>query len=157
MIQLLPVTVVAPRYFAGAIESGVIWQSVGALNRILSDLSIIVNQFEQLLRFSAGIDRLSQFFEAMRGSSLGLVDSDSLLKLANATKEEENTIGKVLESSNGFSTSSNTEDSTDGEGEDGTLSLASSFGIIDLLQYPTLLSTKDEFIAPSEDPILSIH
>lgn len=66
LIQLLPVTVVAPRYFAGAIELGVISQSVGAFNHILNDLSIIVNQFEQLSRFSAGIDRLSVFLEAMQ-------------------------------------------------------------------------------------------
>jgi ABC-type uncharacterized transport system fused permease/ATPase subunit len=66
MIQLLPVTVVAPRYFAGAIELGVISQSVGAFNHILNDLSIIVNQFEQLSRFSAGIDRLAVFLEAMQ-------------------------------------------------------------------------------------------
>ncbi|OEU19303.1 ABC transporter [Fragilariopsis cylindrus CCMP1102] len=56
LIQLLPVTVVAPRYFAGAIELGVISQSVGAFNHILNDLSIIINEFEQLSRFSAGID-----------------------------------------------------------------------------------------------------
>jgi putative ATP-binding cassette transporter len=66
MIQLLPVTVVAPKYFVGEIELGVISQSVGAFNHILNDLSIIINQFEELSRFSAGIDRLSVFLEAMR-------------------------------------------------------------------------------------------
>jgi ABC-type uncharacterized transport system fused permease/ATPase subunit len=65
-IQILPVWVVAPQYFRGSIQLGVISQSSGAFNHILSDLSIIVNQFEQLSTFSAGIDRLSQFFFAMR-------------------------------------------------------------------------------------------
>lgn len=58
--------VVAPQYFAGSIQLGVISQSAGAFNHILSDLSIIVNQFEQLSTFSAGIDRLSQFYREMR-------------------------------------------------------------------------------------------
>lgn len=54
LIQVFPVAVVAPQYFAGSIELGVISQSVGAFNHILSDLSIIVNQFESLSAFSAG-------------------------------------------------------------------------------------------------------
>ena len=69
-IQILPVWVVAPQYFAGTIQLGVISQSAGAFNHILSDLSIIVNQFEQLSTFSAGIDRLSQFFRAMRENDM---------------------------------------------------------------------------------------
>ena len=95
LIQLLPVTVVAPRYFAGAIELGVISQSVGAFNHILNDLSIIVNQFEQLSRFSAGIDRLSVFLEAMqeadpiRSAVATPDDKSTLMKLANATKAAE--------------------------------------------------------------------
>jgi ABC-type uncharacterized transport system fused permease/ATPase subunit len=92
LIQLLPVTVVAPRYFAGAIELGVISQSVGAFNHILNDLSIIVNQFEQLSRFSAGIDRLSVFLEAMqeadpiRSAVATPGDKTTLMRVANATK-----------------------------------------------------------------------
>ena len=70
LVQILPVAVVAPKYFAGEIALGVISQSVGAFNHILSDLSIIVNQFERLSSFSAGIDRLSTFYEAMRQADL---------------------------------------------------------------------------------------
>jgi len=66
IIQILPVAVVAPKYFAGKIQLGQISQSVGAFNHILSDLSIIVNQFERLSGFAAGIDRLAQFFEAVQ-------------------------------------------------------------------------------------------
>jgi putative ATP-binding cassette transporter len=66
LVQILPVAVVAPKYFAGDIALGVISQSAGAFNHILNDLSIIVNQFEALSRFSAGVDRLSTFYQAMR-------------------------------------------------------------------------------------------
>ncbi|KAL3909904.1 MAG: hypothetical protein SGILL_007904 [Bacillariaceae sp.] len=119
MIQLLPVTVVAPRYFAGAIELGVISQSVGAFNHILNDLSIIVNQFEQLSRFSAGIDRLAVFMEAMQ-----VVDPDrsegmeSLIKLANITD------------TNGDATVIDTAATEDGE-----------FGRIDLVRLPSTHAT----------------
>ena len=89
LVQIVPVAVVAPKFFAGDIALGVISQSVGAFNHILSDLSIIVNQFEQLSGFSAGIERLAAFYEQMR-----LVDperraDDGLLKLANRTVMEE--------------------------------------------------------------------
>ena len=42
LIQILPVLVVSPLYFAGSIELGVITQSTGAFNSILDDLSLIV-------------------------------------------------------------------------------------------------------------------
>lgn len=66
IIQILPVSVVAPKYFAGAIQLGQVSQSAGAFNHILNDLSIIINQFERLSGFAAGIDRLAQFFEAVQ-------------------------------------------------------------------------------------------
>jgi vitamin B12/bleomycin/antimicrobial peptide transport system ATP-binding/permease protein len=90
LIQIVPVAVVAPKYFAGDIELGVISQSVGAFNHILSDLSIIVNQFESLSRFSAGIERLTSFYEAMRAVDPGRGiceegDISGLLQPANQT------------------------------------------------------------------------
>ncbi|KAH8053241.1 ATP-binding cassette sub-family D [Aureococcus anophagefferens] len=65
LIQILPVLVVSPLYFAGTIELGVITQSTGAFNHVLNDLSIIVNQFEGISSFSAGLNRLSTFVERM--------------------------------------------------------------------------------------------
>ena len=44
-------------------------QSYGAFNHILGDLSLIVNQFESLSAFSAGIDRLGEFLERMNAMS----------------------------------------------------------------------------------------
>ncbi|GAX72920.1 hypothetical protein CEUSTIGMA_g375.t1 [Chlamydomonas eustigma] len=64
-IQLLPAAVVAPLFFQGKIEFGVINQSTSAFNHILTDLSLVVYQFESLAGFSAVIDRLGQFQEVM--------------------------------------------------------------------------------------------
>lgn len=61
-IQVLPAAVVAPMYFAGKIEFGVINQSVSAFNHILSDFSLIVYQFQALSAFSAVINRLGTAF-----------------------------------------------------------------------------------------------
>ena len=65
LVQILPVLVVSPLYFAGSIELGVITQSTGAFNHVLNDLSIIVNQFEGISYFSAGLGRLGKFVERM--------------------------------------------------------------------------------------------
>lgn len=58
LIQVLPAAVVAPMYFSGKIEFGVINQSVSAFNHILGDFSLIVYQFQAISAFSAVIDRL---------------------------------------------------------------------------------------------------
>jgi len=58
VIQVLPVAVVAPMYFSGKIEFGVINQSVSAFNHILGDFSLIVYQFQAISAFSAVINRL---------------------------------------------------------------------------------------------------
>lgn len=81
LIQVVPVAVVAPQYFAGTIQLGVISQSVGAFNHILNDLTVIVNQFEQLSSFSAGIERLSAFFLAIRNADPTRRSADGLLAL----------------------------------------------------------------------------
>ncbi|XP_026660692.2 ABC transporter D family member 2, chloroplastic-like isoform X2 [Phoenix dactylifera] len=68
LIQILPAAVVAPMYFSGKIEFGVINQSVSAFNHILGDFSIIVYQFQAISAFSAVIDRLGEFDEILDGS-----------------------------------------------------------------------------------------
>ncbi|KAF3448823.1 hypothetical protein FNV43_RR09536 [Rhamnella rubrinervis] len=69
LIQILPAAVVAPMYFSGKIEFGVINQSVSAFNHILGDFSLIVYQFQALSAFSAVIDRLGEFDDVLDCSS----------------------------------------------------------------------------------------
>lgn len=49
----------------GKIEFGVVSQSQSAFSHILSDVSLVVYQFESLAGFSAVVDRLGQFQEAI--------------------------------------------------------------------------------------------
>mmetsp|Transcript_15218 Transcript_15218/g.18026 ORF Transcript_15218/g.18026 Transcript_15218/m.18026 type:complete len:756 (+) Transcript_15218:59-2326(+) len=87
-VQIVPVAIVAPQFFAGTIQLGVVSQSAGAFNHILSDLSVIVNQFEQLSSFSAAIDRLSTFMIAIREADENRYESDGLMQLPqNSTSE----------------------------------------------------------------------
>eukprot|EP00922_Rhytidocystis_sp_ex-Travisia-forbesii_P061478 GHVS01091108.1.p1 GENE.GHVS01091108.1~~GHVS01091108.1.p1 ORF type:complete len:743 (-),score=69.93 GHVS01091108.1:214-2442(-) len=65
LIQILPAAVVAPQYFAGSIGLGVVSQAYGAFNHILSDMSIVVNQIEDLSAFAAGIGRLEQMVSTL--------------------------------------------------------------------------------------------
>ena len=61
IIILLPAAVVAPLFFRGEIEFGVVNQSQSAFSHILSDVSLVVYQFESLASFSAVVDRLGEF------------------------------------------------------------------------------------------------
>lgn len=124
-IQILPVWVVAPQYFAGSIPLGVISQSAGAFNHILSDLSIIVNQFEQLSTFSAGIDRLSQFFREMRQVDIERTEDYGLLQMATNNTTVANAVVNI--------TTTVTE-TTNGSHEKGELAV----GTIDLSQMSPL-------------------
>ncbi|XP_058095366.1 ABC transporter D family member 2, chloroplastic [Magnolia sinica] len=69
LIQILPAAAVAPMYFSGKIEFGVINQSVSAFNHILGDFSLIVYQFQAISAFSAVIDRLGEFDDVLDSSN----------------------------------------------------------------------------------------
>uniref|UniRef100_A0A2P2K4K3 ABC transporter family protein n=1 Tax=Rhizophora mucronata TaxID=61149 RepID=A0A2P2K4K3_RHIMU len=77
LIQILPAAVVAPMYFSGNIEFGVISQSVSAFNHILGDFSLIVFQFQSISAFSAVIDRLGEFDDILDGSSSKFLSDSS--------------------------------------------------------------------------------
>ena len=86
LIQILPVLVVSPLYFAGTIELGVITQSSGAFNSILDDLSLIVNEYEGLSRFSAGLRRLTTFVERMERYQRNATNATFVLSDAQRAK-----------------------------------------------------------------------
>jgi ABC-type uncharacterized transport system fused permease/ATPase subunit len=61
LVYVIPYLVVAPLYFQGKLNLGSITQASEAFYYVRSDFSIIVNYFEKISAFSAGIDRLSTF------------------------------------------------------------------------------------------------
>lgn len=76
LIQILPAAVVAPMYFSGKIEFGVINQSVSAFNHILSDFSLVVYQFQAISAFSAVINRLGEFDDVLDDSEACITKLD---------------------------------------------------------------------------------
>lgn len=64
-VQVLPALCVAPRYFAGEIQLGSVTQSFSAFSHILGDLSLVVNRFDSLSNFGAGVDRLAEFVQVL--------------------------------------------------------------------------------------------
>ena len=58
---VLPSAIIASRVLSGELEVGRAVQAAGAFAAILSAISVIVENFESLSRFAAGIDRLNAF------------------------------------------------------------------------------------------------
>ncbi|CAN0901873.1 ABC transporter D family member 2, chloroplastic [Linum grandiflorum] len=97
LIQILPAALIAPMFFAGKIEFGVINQSVSAFNHILGDFSLIVYQFQSISAFSAIIDRLGEFDDLLDSNS-----SNSLSEtLEEITVEYSPTRSSILQEANG--------------------------------------------------------
>ncbi|XP_070662805.1 ABC transporter D family member 2, chloroplastic-like isoform X2 [Malus domestica] len=69
LIHILPAAVVAPMYFSGKIEMGVIDQSTSAFSHILGDFSLIVYRMETISAFAAVIDRLGEFDDLLDSSN----------------------------------------------------------------------------------------
>ena len=96
LVQILPSLIVAPLYFQGKVELGSISQSYGAFNHILGDFSLIINSFESLSAFSAGLTRLNTFLKRIEeggwSAALDVKDEEELgldsqaIKLSGADK-----------------------------------------------------------------------
>eukprot|EP00547_Thalassionema_nitzschioides_P006469 CAMPEP_0194202724 /NCGR_PEP_ID=MMETSP0156-20130528/2674_1 /TAXON_ID=33649 /ORGANISM="Thalassionema nitzschioides, Strain L26-B" /LENGTH=527 /DNA_ID=CAMNT_0038928299 /DNA_START=268 /DNA_END=1851 /DNA_ORIENTATION=+ len=81
MSWVIPVAFVAPGYMAGNFNLGVVTQARSAFVQVTSDFSIIVRYFEDLSAFCAGLNRLSSFYEGVRGLDRSRSDSAPLLSL----------------------------------------------------------------------------
>ncbi|MDD4928180.1 MAG: ABC transporter ATP-binding protein/permease [Gallionella sp.] len=61
MTIILPSAIIAGRVISGELEVGRAIQAAGAFTAILGALTVIIDNFESLSRFAAGIDRLDSF------------------------------------------------------------------------------------------------
>ena len=90
---VLPSALIASRVLSGELEVGRAIQAAGAFAAVLSAISVVIENFEGLSRFAAGIDRLDTFFkllsnpsapEARRESTIASVE-DTRLALDRVT------------------------------------------------------------------------
>jgi ABC-type uncharacterized transport system fused permease/ATPase subunit len=86
LVYVIPYLVVAPLYFQNKLDLGSITQSSEAFYYVRSDFSIIVNYFERLSAFSAGIKRLSTFIHRINE---GGWQSDQDMELSKMGEGEE--------------------------------------------------------------------
>ena len=70
MTIILPSAIIAGRVLSGELEVGRAIQAAGAFAAILSALTVIIENFESLSRFAAGIDRLDSFSNALQRSPM---------------------------------------------------------------------------------------
>lgn len=61
--QAIPVLIVAPLYFQGKVELGVIAQAQSAFATVLAAFSLIITQFERISTYTAGIKRLGDLWD----------------------------------------------------------------------------------------------
>lgn len=66
---ILPGIILSPQVLTGDIEVGRVVQAAGAFAAIFAALTVIVNNFDTLSRFAAGISRLDRFAKSLEMSS----------------------------------------------------------------------------------------
>ncbi len=67
---VLPSAIIAERVLAGELEVGMAVRAAGAFTAVLAAISVIVDNFESLSRFAAGIERLDGFSRQLDGKAL---------------------------------------------------------------------------------------
>jgi len=65
LVIILPAMIVAPMYFAGKVEFGEISQASFAFGQVLGAFSIVVQYFDSISAFAAGINRVATFKERL--------------------------------------------------------------------------------------------
>ncbi|HEY3819138.1 MAG TPA: SbmA/BacA-like family transporter [Polyangiaceae bacterium] len=84
LVPVLPILLVAPRYFAGQIEFGVVTQSAMAFAQVLGAFSLIVVQFQSISSFAAVIRRLGELWDEMNRGSAGALGNGRKLARSGA-------------------------------------------------------------------------
>ena len=90
---VLPSAIMASQVLSGEVEVGAAVQAAGAFAAVLTAMSMIVDNFESLSRFAAGVDRLNAFLKVLadrpmgHASTGGVIESieDSRLALEDVT------------------------------------------------------------------------
>ncbi|MEP9371969.1 SbmA/BacA-like family transporter [Mesorhizobium sp. KR1-2] len=80
MIQIIPALIIAPAFFRGEIEFGVITQSASAFALLVAAFSFIVTQFQQISTFAAVVTRLNSLLEAIEKVSANALEGVEIVE-----------------------------------------------------------------------------
>ena len=83
---VLPSAIIASRVLSGELEVGRAVQAAGAFAAVLSAISVIVDNFESLSRFAAGIDRLDIFSKVLDSQPAGRTRAGGVIESVEGTR-----------------------------------------------------------------------
>jgi len=83
---VLPSAIIASRVLSGELEVGRAVQAAGAFAAVLSAISVIVDNFESLSRFAAGIDRLDTFSKVLDSQPAGRTRAGGVIESVEGTR-----------------------------------------------------------------------
>lgn len=82
---IFPIMVVAPRYFAGKIEFGVIFQTSSAFGQVQGALSWFVTAYGDIAQWRATLNRLTTFHEAIAAARAEAAGANGIQRVPAAT------------------------------------------------------------------------
>jgi len=85
---IIPGVILAPRVMSGELEIGIVVLATGAFVKVFGALNVVVNKFDQLSYFTAGVGRLDRFARMLDGESRHEVASDTSEKGRIAIRSE---------------------------------------------------------------------
>jgi vitamin B12/bleomycin/antimicrobial peptide transport system ATP-binding/permease protein len=75
---VIPAIILAPSVLRGDMEVGSVVQATGAFAKVFSALNVVVNKFDQLSYFTAGVGRLDRFSKALQDVEHSDAPSDQI-------------------------------------------------------------------------------
>lgn len=75
---VIPSTIIASRVISGELEVGRAIQAAGAFTAILQALAIIVDKFDQLSKFAAGVERLDTFVKFLNAGESRTIEEETI-------------------------------------------------------------------------------
>ncbi|TXT24107.1 MAG: putative ATP-binding cassette transporter [Planctomycetota bacterium] len=83
---IMPGVILAPQVLSGDLEVGRVVQAAGAFAVIFTALTVVVNNFDTLSRFAAGISRLDKFAKSLAVSATERASDRAIIKTAEADR-----------------------------------------------------------------------
>lgn len=81
---IIPSMILAPRVLSGELEVGRVVEASGAFAAMLAAVTVIIDKFESLARFTAGVERLNTFSQAMENLNADNQDQGPLIEMIPA-------------------------------------------------------------------------
>lgn len=66
LARLVPYLVIGGLYFAGEVDFGTVGQGAFAFSMVLSSLTLVIDRIKDISRFTAGVNRLGAFYDALK-------------------------------------------------------------------------------------------